>query len=236
MRKFCIGDIRGDLYLLKKLIDRIAPTEKDVLIFLASYLGPGEDSKGVIDYLLDLKKKPGTYIFLKGCYEWLFLQCIQEKPPVNRMNLWASMGGDKVFESYSAKEKLVIMSPSNGHAGKPTTVEIPLHIPEPHIRFMEQDLHGMFVDEILPFIASHTGFYAIAAGQNIPEEYAVFAPNGWLQSSKVRVPGKELIFSHIPRTEVFMKEGKIDLDLGAGMGGNLAAMEMYSREITIAKR
>jgi len=81
MRKFCIGDIRGDLYLLKKLMDRIGPGENDVMIFLGSYLGPGSDSKGVVEYLLNARKKPGTWIFLKGCYEFMFLHSIGNRPP-----------------------------------------------------------------------------------------------------------------------------------------------------------
>lgn len=235
-RKFVIGDIRGDLYLLEKLMDKIAPGEHDVLIFLGSYLGPGGDSKGVLDYLLELRKQPGTYIFLKGCYEYMFLQCIQEKPSIGKATLWSKMGGNQVFESYSAKKKLVVMSPANGHPSEPTAVEIPLHIPEPHIRFMEHNLHGIFTDDVLPFVACHNGFYAGAAGSDIPEEFSVFTPRGWLEDSTLRLPGKEIVFSHIPRSEVYMKSGKIDLDLGAGLGGKLCAMEMYNRKFTYSKR
>lgn len=213
-------------------MDRLAPGEGDVLIFLGSYLGPGNNSKGVMDYLLNLKKKPGTYIFLKGCYEFMFENCIGEKqPPLDRLALWAKMGGDKVLRSYAARDKVVIMSPANGGPSKPIPLEIPLHIPEPHLRMIEKEMHYMFQDDVLPFIACHNGYYAGVAGQKMNEEHAVFTPQGWAEDENFEIPGKEIIFSHIPADRVVFGKGKINLDLGAGLGGRLCAMEMYERKL-----
>ena len=56
-RTLIIGDIHGCLNMLKRLIDKIEwnPIE-DRLIFIGDYIDRGEDGKGVIDYILQLKK------------------------------------------------------------------------------------------------------------------------------------------------------------------------------------
>lgn len=233
MRKFCIGDIRGDLYLLSKLMDKIGPTTGDVVIFLGSYLGPGSDSKGVIDYLLKARMQPGTWIFLKGCYEFMFRQCIGTRPDEQILRMWGGMGGNEVLKSYSAKNKLFVMQPANGQPSHPVEVEMTLHIPETHIRFIEQETSCMFTDDLLPFIACHNGYYAGVAGKEIPEELSVFTPNGWWHDNKLVVPGKEIVYSHIPTDKPLFTKGKVDIDLGAGFGGKLCAMEMYTRQFTI---
>jgi serine/threonine protein phosphatase 1 len=232
IRKFCIGDIRGDLFLLKELIQKIGPTENDTTIFLGSYLGPGGNSKGVLDYLLQIRQKPGKWIFLKGCYEFMFLQCIGERPNRATLRMWQSMGGMDVFESYASQEKLYVMTPSNGRPGHPEAIEIPLTIPEFHIRFLEQELHGLFEDDLLPFVACHNGYYAGVAGKPIREELSVFTPNGWWDDRRLVIPGKEIIYSHVPTRVPLFTKGKIGIDLGAGLGGKLCAMEMYERKFT----
>jgi hypothetical protein len=233
MRKFCIGDIRGDLYLLQKLLDKIGPTEDDVLVFLGSYLGPGSNSKGVVEYLLKARQLPGRWIFLRGCYEYMFGQCIINRPQDSILSLWSSMGGRKVFESYAAKDKLLVMEPANGKPAHPVAVEIPLLVPEPHIRFIEQEMHLMFSDDLLPFVACHNGYYAGVAGQQIPEELSVFTPRGWCEDNNKILDGKEIVYSHVPVQNPKLLKGKINIDLGAGLGGKLCAMEMYERKFTI---
>ena len=76
MRKFAVGDIHGCLHLLKKLIDIIQPTNEDTIIFLGDYIDRGPDSKGVIDFLIDLKDKTNC-IFLIGNHEDMMLQYLK---------------------------------------------------------------------------------------------------------------------------------------------------------------
>jgi Calcineurin-like phosphoesterase. len=51
-----IGDIHGCLSPLQALIDKLAPSSDETLVFLGDYIDRGPDSKGVIDYLLTLKE------------------------------------------------------------------------------------------------------------------------------------------------------------------------------------
>ena len=71
-RIFVFGDIHGCLHKLELLWDRIEPRPGlDQLVFLGDYIDRGEDSSGVLDYLLRLKKVYFETIFLMGNREFL---------------------------------------------------------------------------------------------------------------------------------------------------------------------
>lgn len=229
MRKYIVGDIRGELTLLKKLMDKLGPVDSDCFVFLGSYLGPGNDSRGVLDYLLDFKKKFPNTSFLKGCYEWMFGFCIETKPSYENQKLWGQMQGINVFQSYSDDKKLVVTS------GKgPISVEMPLKVPATHLEFMATSLHHWYEDDIFPYVACHSGGHPILYGGELQnEQQIVFGENGWWKQDGRRIPGKTVIFSHVPFTKPFRRGGKLGIDLGAGLGGKLAAFEMFSEQIHI---
>jgi len=235
--KWVIGDIRGDLGLLLKLMDKIAPGQGDVLIFLGSYLGPAPYSQEVIQYLIDLQRQPGEFLFLRGCYEWMFPQCIETKPSWEMMQLWESMGGRKVFQSYASDKKLVYLTSGGNGNGKAkiSCVEIPLRIPSSHLRFLESSLYQWFEDELLPFVACHSGAHPKVLGGEISPETSAFSVKDWWKEDRLQIPGKDIVFSHVPFPKPYEAPGKIGIDLGAGLGGRLCAVEMYTREFTIVR-
>lgn len=236
MRKFVIADIRGEITLFKKLLQKIGPTETDQLIFTGSYLGPGSDSKAVVDLILSMMKKLPKMVFLCGCYEFMFQRCIEHKPNFDTMRLWGSMGGMKVFESYAAKEKIMIVQPAyNNGNGKPKIVEAAMQmmIPETHIRFTHEGLGHWFEDDTYPYVVTHSGGHPVLYGGAIDnEQQLVFAERDWWEQDGRRIPGKTVIFSHYPFPKPFQRAGKIGLDLGAGMGGKLCSFEMFSESFT----
>jgi len=244
MRKYIIGDIRGDLNLLQRLMDKIGPSNADLVIFLGSYLGPGPDSKGVVEYLLSLLDKDLNVHFLKGCYEYMFENCIgtswsitkeiQGPPPWEMMELWGRMGGKRVFKSYAAGDKplYLLRTGANGRP-VPSPVEIPMVIPERHIRFL-QNLHQWFEDDTYPIIASHAGGHPSLYGRPLQnEEELVFGEKDWWKNDWKFIPDKTIIFSHVPEKEIFVGRGKVGIDLGAGLGGRLAAYEIVGSTITV---
>jgi serine/threonine protein phosphatase 1 len=106
MRTLVIGDIHGGLKALVQLLDRIALSETDRLIFLGDYVDGWSESAQVIEFLIRLSQKQEC-IFIKGnhdawCQEWL------EKDIIN--DIWFLHGGKSTIESYqnvdiSEKEK-----------------------------------------------------------------------------------------------------------------------------------
>ena len=70
---FAIGDIHGCINLLEALWDEIDfNQEKDTLVFIGDYIDRGPDSREVVDFILDLKKKLNV-ICLKGNHEQMLL-------------------------------------------------------------------------------------------------------------------------------------------------------------------
>lgn len=106
MKTLVIGDIHGGLRALVELLDQIALSETDRLIFLGDYVDGWSESAQVIAFLMDFSQKQEC-IFIKGnhdawCQEWL------EKDVIN--DIWFLHGGKSTIESYqnidiSEKEK-----------------------------------------------------------------------------------------------------------------------------------
>ena len=77
-RFFIIGDIHGCLGMLKDLMDKIDWDPcKDGLIFLGDYIDRGNNSRGVIDYIIGLKKISENIRCLIGNHEELFLNYLE---------------------------------------------------------------------------------------------------------------------------------------------------------------
>ncbi|MDG1363464.1 MAG: metallophosphoesterase family protein, partial [Akkermansiaceae bacterium] len=72
MRTLAISDIHGCLDPLEKMIEIIKPTPEDHLIFVGDYVDRGPNSKGVIDFLINIKNKYNA-TFLHGNHEEKFL-------------------------------------------------------------------------------------------------------------------------------------------------------------------
>ena len=64
-RTIAIGDIHGEINHLNKLLDKLKPQKDDTVIFLGDYIDCGENSKAVINKLIELSKGTNC-IFLRG--------------------------------------------------------------------------------------------------------------------------------------------------------------------------
>ncbi|MGJ8676330.1 MAG: metallophosphoesterase family protein [Akkermansiaceae bacterium] len=96
MRHFVIGDIHGCLTTLKTLIESLDVTNTDTIITLGDYIDRGPDSKGVIDYLIELRRKYRV-INLKGNHEEM-MEHARETP--EDLEFWLKYGGRKTLESF----------------------------------------------------------------------------------------------------------------------------------------
>ncbi len=100
MRTLAIGDIHGCLTALETLADHAAFAPDDQLVFLGDYVDRGPDSRGVIDYLIDLKKT-AQVVTLKGNHEIMMMWCRQSEEALEK---WLSYGGDTTLASYGIEE------------------------------------------------------------------------------------------------------------------------------------
>lgn len=94
---YCIGDIHGCLTQLKTLMEMIeddAGHRDAKIVFVGDYIDRGPDSKGVVDFLINLKNsKNREYIFLKGNHEDMMMD------PYGQRDWWYN-GGKQTMDSY----------------------------------------------------------------------------------------------------------------------------------------
>lgn len=94
---YVVGDIHGCLRELEILIDKINPSSEDKLVFLGDYVDRGPDSKGVIDYLINLSKRVKT-VFLRGNHEAMLIDCVKYKKDCT---LWSYNGSSATLRSFN---------------------------------------------------------------------------------------------------------------------------------------
>ena len=104
-----IGDIHGMRSALNTLYFHIYENYKiSKLVFLGDYIDRGSESKGVIDFLLELKE---SSIFLIGNHEQLLLDIIFEKiDKKTGKKYFYKIGGGKTIDSFGYKsfDKFII--------------------------------------------------------------------------------------------------------------------------------
>ena len=98
---YTIGDIHGCLDQLQRLVElceQDAGSQKSKFIFLGDYIDRGPDSRGVIEFLMNLQKwSPDEVICLRGNHEDLLLDALEGDDAELH---WRSNGGEATLRSY----------------------------------------------------------------------------------------------------------------------------------------
>ena len=70
---YAIGDIHGEVTLLKRLLESLPFRPEDTLVFLGDYVDRGEDSLATIYALQEIQQQHNHCVFLRGNHEdaWL---------------------------------------------------------------------------------------------------------------------------------------------------------------------
>jgi serine/threonine protein phosphatase 1 len=101
-RTYALSDIHGCLNKLVGLVARCRSDSRDNaarFVFLGDYIDRGPDSRGVIEYLIDLQRRePADVVCLCGNHEDLALAAIDDPDEIDQ---WVvANGGDKTLRSY----------------------------------------------------------------------------------------------------------------------------------------
>lgn len=103
-RLFSIADIHGRIDLVTQLVktlvlDHALDLTRDKLIFTGDYIDRGPDSKGVLDFLMNLQsvKGPDRVVCLAGNHEWLMLDAMVG---AKEFELWMKNGGGETIASF----------------------------------------------------------------------------------------------------------------------------------------
>ncbi|QNF35408.1 serine/threonine protein phosphatase [Adhaeribacter swui] len=102
MSRFAISDIHGCAKTFRYLVEerlQIKPT--DQLFLLGDYIDRGPDSKGVIDFILELRSKGFRVTTLMGNHEAMLLQAPEN---AQYLSAWLRNGGQAALQSFNAKQ------------------------------------------------------------------------------------------------------------------------------------
>src|SRR5258708_20524945 len=100
-RVFAVGDIHGCSRTFRKLVlEEIKIRKSDIIFCLGDYVDRGDDSKGVLDFIMDLRAKKYKINTIRGNHEQLMIDSVQSK---EMLNLWKKNGGVQTLNSFNVK-------------------------------------------------------------------------------------------------------------------------------------
>ena len=103
MRTLAIGDIHGSNTALKALSEYVGFRSDDVIVTLGDYIDRGPDSKGVIDFLIELGHTH-QLINLKGNHEVMMENALLSE---QERYFWLYNGGEATMQSFELQPPLL---------------------------------------------------------------------------------------------------------------------------------
>jgi predicted phosphodiesterase len=207
---FAIGDIHGCISQLDRLVAQLhIDAHNDTLIFIGDYIDRGPDPKGVIDYIIDMRRSVRNVVCLSGNHEDMFLNyCLDRRDK----ELYMSNGGAHTLWSYGFTEE-----------GSEELI-----LPENHRDFFNSLLTYYEKDD---YIFVHAGLRP-----GIPLDRQDREDLLWIRLefiSSLYDFGKTVIFGHTPFSlnKPLIENNKIGIDTGAVYGGRLTCIELPEMKI-----
>jgi serine/threonine protein phosphatase 1 len=206
---FAVGDIHGCLEKLKELISLIElDEEKDTLVLIGDYIDRGPDAKGVVDYILDLKRSIEKVICLKGNHEEMLLNYVCHG---RNREFFLLNGGRATINSYGQKD---------------TEDGMEIDIPDDHMEFFKS---------LLPYYETEMNIFVHAGLKpGVPLEEQKREDLIWIRHEFIGSDydfGKVVVFGHTPLMEPLIESNKIGIDTGAVYGRCLTCVELPQKKI-----
>lgn len=100
-RRFVIPDIHGCCLTFRRLVSEVIGLERaDELYLLGDMIDRGPDSKGVLDFFLELRDQGFSIKGIKGNHEEM---CLRADEDLESMELWIANGGLATLRSFEAE-------------------------------------------------------------------------------------------------------------------------------------
>lgn len=199
---YAIGDIHGCRDLLEELLEVVNPDlDRHRLVFMGDYIDRGEDSRGVVEVILNLKKnfKSENIICLMGNHERMFLDFLQGEEEL----LFLYNGGTATIQSYWGSQW--------DRASRRLPVE--------HVQFF-RDLRLYYETEDYIFV--HGGLRpGVPLAAQVEEDLL------WIREEFIFSEedfGRRVIFGHTPFRSPLVLPNKIGIDTGAVYGNKLTCL------------
>lgn len=205
---FVFSDIHGCANELKLLLNKIPLQPTSTLIFLGDYVDRGDNSKEVIEVILDLKKRYNV-VTLKGNHEELFMAFLEDQTSVKAATFIYNGGGSTVASYGNEKGEILV--------------------PDEHLQFLT---------ELVSFHETNDYFFVHAGVPNLPLEEIKKGGHEeqlmWIRSPFLKSDfewGKTIVHGHTPRPEVEMTDRRINVDTGCVYNNKLTALHLPERNI-----
>jgi serine/threonine protein phosphatase 1 len=222
-RRFATTDIHGCLLTFRHLVEhelRLRPD--DTLYLLGDYVNKGPDSRGVLDYLMQLQAAGYQVHCLKGNHEKELLDTIAGQPNANHM--WKA----------DAEPAMVLSSFGVAH---------PTDIPTQYVQWMQALPLTL---ELPDFVLVHAGFnFALPPAELRQDEHSMLYIKDMVFDAS-RLAGKRLLHGHVPTPVTQVQAGArahaeaLGLDCGCVFRHNpelrhLAALNLDTWELHLAE-
>lgn len=212
-RTFVIGDVHGCAGTLRRLVDEaLRPLPIDRIFMLGDLIDRGPDSKGVLDFIFELRERGLSVNSIRGNHEEMYLQACNDH---YYLDLWSANGGLTTMASFQA--------------------DGPGDIPRLYHNFLDSLPLYILLDD---FILVHAGLNFDTRDPLEDTEAMLWTRSPVVD--RQRIGGRRLICGHTPvlltRLEASLESSKIMLDNGCVFGGlpekgNLAALELESMKL-----
>jgi serine/threonine protein phosphatase 1 len=101
---YAIGDLHGEVTLLRRLLGSLPLRYEDTIVFVGDYLDRGEDSAATITLLRELARSRRATVFLRGNHEdawltyWDGVRFLSQPGIDGADRAWSDFGGPPPFE------------------------------------------------------------------------------------------------------------------------------------------
>ena len=218
-RVYAVGDIHGRRDLIEKIHDLIAAdaagsdVPRKVVVYLGDYIDRGEESRQVVDFLLDNPLPDFENIYLKGNHEDVlikFLSGTSIDPG------WIYYGGDNTLCSYD----VTVSSPfGNQWSLEQMQAHLKHNLPARHLEFY-QTLQISHLEGDYCFV--HAGVVPKVPLEKQEEENVLWIRDEFLNSKANH--GRIIVHGHTIRSKPEVFPNRIGIDTGAYSSGILTCL------------
>lgn len=222
-RVYCIGDIHGRCDLLQELHDQIAADASEypgtkTVVYLGDYIDRGDQSRQVVDLLLDRPLAGFEAIHLLGNHEQTLLDFLEHP---NAVASWLTYGGLATLRSYGVPLGLDSGRPDLGFLRD----ELDARLPESHRSF--------FASQKLMYVAGsycfvHAGIRPGVALQEQRNEDLLWIREEFTRSDEIH--DYIVVHGHTISPEVEFRTNRIGIDTGAFHTGVLSCLVLEGPE------
>jgi len=220
---YAIGDVHGELQLLRELEDRIvadaAGGEGECwIVVLGDIIDRGPSSAQVIDHLMRPPPAGFRRFVIKGNHEAMFVDLVRDpRPPA----AWLDLGGRETLQSYGVPGRhLEVKLDPRTFANIVSTF-----VPKEHVAFLE----GLPVAMETPSaIFVHAGLQPGIPLEEQLEDDLLWFRDGF--AADYEEFGRVVVHGHTPREEALVSPFRVAIDTGACVSGLLTAARISATE------